>query len=159
MKFQTIGPNGSSITVGSSLEGDNQKVPSPKALMLSSLAVCSGIDVVSILEKMKVKLNDFKINTIGSLTQEHPKYYNKVSMEYHFYGEQLDKEKFTVQIQNMSISDSPVIITQSEFMRRMKEQQALGGGGMQMFGNMPDAYNLMVNSNHELINKIFTEKS
>ena len=51
------------------------------------------------------------------------------------------------------------MITQSEFMRRMKEQQALGGGGMQMFGNMPDAYNLMVNSNHELINKIFTEKS
>ena len=86
MKFQTIGPNGSSITVGSSLEGDNQKVASPKALMLSSLAVCSGIDIVSILEKMKVELNDFKINTIGSLTQEHPKYYNKVSVEYHFYG-------------------------------------------------------------------------
>ena len=76
MKFQTIGPNGSSLTLGSSLEGDNQKVASPKALMLSSLAVCSGIDIVSILEKMKVELNDFKINTIGSLTQEHPKYYN-----------------------------------------------------------------------------------
>ena len=103
MKFQTIGPNGSSITVGSSLEGDNQKVPSPKALMLSSLAACSGIDVVSILEKMKVELNDFKINTIGSLTQEHPKYYNKVSVEYHFYGEQLDKEKINKAV-NLSIT-------------------------------------------------------
>lgn len=103
MKFQTIGPNGSSITVGSSLEGENQKVPSPKALMLSSLAACSGIDVVSILEKMKIKLSDFKINTIGSLTQEHPKYYNKVLMEYHFYGEQLDKEKINKAV-NLSIT-------------------------------------------------------
>ena len=103
MKFQTIGPNRSSITVGSSLEGDNQKVPSPKALMLSSLAACSGIDVVSILEKMKIKLSDFKINTIGSLTQEHPKYYNKVLMEYHFYGEQLDKEKINKAV-NLSIT-------------------------------------------------------
>ena len=103
MKFQTIGPNGSAITVGSSLEGDNQKVPSPKALMLSSLAACSGIDVVSILEKMKIKLSDFKINTIGSLTQEHPKYYNKVLMEYHFYGEQLDKEKINKAV-NLSIT-------------------------------------------------------
>ncbi len=103
MKFQTIGPNGSSITVGSSLEGDNQKVPSPKALMLSSLAACSGLDVVSILEKMKIKLSDFKINTIGSLTQEHPKYYNKVSIEYHFYGEQLDKEKINKAV-NLSIT-------------------------------------------------------
>lgn len=73
--------------------------------------------------------------------------------------EQLDKEKFTVQIQNMSVSDSPVVITQSEFMRRMKEQQQLsGGGGMQMFGSMPESYNLSVNSNHDLINKIFSEK-
>tara|TARA_B100001250_G_scaffold287060_1_gene248928 strand:- start:403 stop:2307 length:1905 start_codon:yes stop_codon:yes gene_type:complete len=74
--------------------------------------------------------------------------------------EQLDKEKFTVQIQNMSVSDSPIVITQSEFMRRMKEQQQLsGGGGMQMFGAMPESYNLAVNSNHELINKILFEKT
>jgi putative redox protein len=71
--------------------------------MLSSLAVCSGIDVVSILEKMKVELKDFKINTVGSLTQEHPKYYNKVSMEYHFYGDQLDKEKINKAV-NLSIT-------------------------------------------------------
>lgn len=74
--------------------------------------------------------------------------------------EQLDKEKFTVQMQNMSVSDSPVVITQSEFMRRMKEQQQLsGGGGMQMFGSMPESYNLAVNSNHNLINKILSEKT
>ena len=73
--------------------------------------------------------------------------------------EQLDKEKFTIQVQNMSVTDSPVVITQSEFMRRMKEQQQLsGGGGMQMFGSMPETYNLAVNSNHDLINKILLEK-
>ena len=71
---------------------------------------------------------------------------------------QLDKEKFTVQIQNMSVSDSPVVITQSEFMRRMKEQQQLSGGGMQMFGAMPESYNLAVNSNHDIITKILSEK-
>ena len=72
--------------------------------------------------------------------------------------EGIDKEKFTVQIQNMSVSDSPVVITQSEFMRRMKEQQQLSGGGMQMFGAMPESYNLAINSNHELIGKILVEK-
>ena len=72
--------------------------------------------------------------------------------------EQLDKEKFTVQIQNMSVTDSPVVITQSEFMRRMKEQQQLSGGGMQMFGAMPESYNLAVNSNHDIITKILSEK-
>ena len=74
--------------------------------------------------------------------------------------EGVDKEKFTVQIQNMSISESPIVITQSEFMRRMKEQQQLsGGGGMQMFGSMPETYNLAINSNHELIGKILSEKT
>ncbi len=71
---------------------------------------------------------------------------------------QLDKEKFTVQIQNMSVTDSPVVITQSEFMRRMKEQQQLSGGDMQMFGAMPESYNLAVNSNHDIITKILSEK-
>jgi molecular chaperone HtpG len=73
--------------------------------------------------------------------------------------EGVDKEKFTVIIQNMSSSDSPIVITQSEFMRRMKEQQQLsGGGGMQMFGSVPESYNLAINSNHELISKILKEK-
>ena len=74
--------------------------------------------------------------------------------------EEVDKEKFTVQVQNMSVSDSPIVITQSEFMRRMKEQQQLsGGGGMQMFGSMPESYNLAINSNHDLISKILEEKT
>ena len=76
------------------------------------------------------------------------------------FEETIDKEKFNVQIQNMSVTDSPLLITQSEFMRRMKEQQQLsGGGGMQMFGSMPESYNLSVNSNHELVGKILNEKN
>ncbi len=75
------------------------------------------------------------------------------------FEEAIDKEKFTIQIQNMSVSDSPIVITQSEFMRRMKEQQQLSGGGMQMFGDMPESYNIAVNSNHILINKILDEKT
>jgi molecular chaperone HtpG len=75
------------------------------------------------------------------------------------FEDEVEKEKFTVHIQNMSSTDSPVVITQSEFMRRMKEQQQLsGGGGMQMFGSIPESYNLAVNSNHELIGKILKQK-
>lgn len=65
--------------------------------------------------------------------------------------------KFTVVFESMSEKDKPVIITQSEFMRRMKEQQALGGGGMHMMGNMPEMYNLVVNSNHPIVSKILKE--
>lgn len=76
------------------------------------------------------------------------------------FEEIVDKEKFTVKIQSMSSNESPIIITQSEFMRRMKEQQELSGsGGMQMFGLMPESYNLDVNANHELISSILAEKS
>ncbi|MFK7755732.1 MAG: molecular chaperone HtpG [Flavobacteriales bacterium] len=71
---------------------------------------------------------------------------------------EVEKGKFVVQVESMSASDSPMIITQSEFMRRMKEQQMTGGGGMQMFGNMPDTYNLVVNGNHPLVSKILDEK-
>jgi len=71
---------------------------------------------------------------------------------------EVDKGKLVVQIESMSATDSPMIITQSEFMRRMKEQQMTGGGGMQMFGSLPDTYNLVVNGNHPLVSKILDEK-
>jgi molecular chaperone HtpG len=70
-----------------------------------------------------------------------------------------DKAKFTVTFESLSEKDKPVIITQSEFMRRMKEQQAMGGGGMFMMGAFPEMYNLVVNSNHPLITKILKEEN
>ena len=60
-----------------------------------------------------------------------------------------------VQLEAMDSNASPFIITQPEFMRRMKEMQANGGGGgMNMFGSMPEMYNLVVNTNSELVGEI-----
>jgi len=71
----------------------------------------------------------------------------------------MDKAKFSVQFESMSETDQPMTIVQPEFMRRMKDMQATGGGGMAMFGgSMPDTYNLVVNTNHPLISKILNEK-
>ncbi len=68
------------------------------------------------------------------------------------------KEKFSVVFESLSETDSPMLITRPEFMRRMKDMSAMGGGGMNFYGSMPDMYNLVVNSNHPLISKILTEK-
>lgn len=69
------------------------------------------------------------------------------------------KEKYTVTFESLSETDSPMLITRPEFMRRMKDMQAMGGGGgMNFYGAMPDMYNLVVNANHPLISKILAEK-
>jgi len=65
----------------------------------------------------------------------------------------IQKEKFTVQMQAMDSNQLPIMITQPEFMRRMKEMSATGGGMFGM-GKMPEIYNLVVNTNHELSNQI-----
>jgi len=67
--------------------------------------------------------------------------------------------KYTVQLESMDSNASPLIITQPEFMRRMKEMQQTGGGGMFGMGNMPEMYNLVVNTNHELITEILNTKT
>jgi len=70
----------------------------------------------------------------------------------------LPKEQYTVQFESMSPSSSPFTITQSEFMRRMKEMSATGGGGMFGMNNMPEMFNLVVNGNHPLVSKVLGEK-
>lgn len=68
---------------------------------------------------------------------------------------QVDKQRFTVVMENMNETESPLTITQNEFMRRMKEMSEMGGGGMASFyGEMPDNYNLVVNTNHPLMNEV-----
>jgi molecular chaperone HtpG len=67
-------------------------------------------------------------------------------------------DSFKVNFVAMSPTAAPLTITRSEFMRRMKEQQAVGGGGFQMFGSLPDSFDVAVNSNHALIQKILGEK-
>ena len=68
------------------------------------------------------------------------------------------KETYTVQLEAMDSSASPFLITVPEFMRRMKEMSASGGGMMGM-GNMPDMYNLVVNTNHPLVGEILNTKT
>ncbi|NLF41350.1 MAG: molecular chaperone HtpG [Bacteroidales bacterium] len=74
------------------------------------------------------------------------------------FEENLPKEKmhFTVVFENLSETDQPVIITEPEFMRRMKDMSALGGG-MSFMGSMPESYNLVVNANHPLIARMVAD--
>ena len=72
----------------------------------------------------------------------------------------VDKEKFSISLENLSETDLPVMITQNEFMRRMKDMSALGGGGGMMgMGNFPDHYTMIVNTNHSLVSKIVAEEN
>jgi molecular chaperone HtpG len=74
--------------------------------------------------------------------------------------EEIPSEKFTVQLESMDSDADPFIITQPEFMRRMKEmQQSGGGGGMFGMGNMPEMFNLTVNTNSELVGQILGTKT
>ena len=71
----------------------------------------------------------------------------------------ISSEKFIVQLEAMDSNAAPFMITQPEFMRRMKEMQQTGGGGMFGMGNMPEMYNLVVNTNSELVNEILNTKT
>ncbi|MEM0933135.1 MAG: OsmC family protein [Bacteroidota bacterium] len=94
MAFESNNPSGLSLKIdaGPENEGAGEGLR-PKALMLSSLAGCSGLDVASLIKKMKLEVDDFHMETIAHLTEEHPKYYDSVVMEYHFYGNNLNEDK------------------------------------------------------------------
>ncbi len=72
--------------------------------------------------------------------------------------EVLGDKGYTVQLEAMDSQAAPFIITEPEFMRRMKEMQKTGGGMFGM-GNMPDMYNLVINTNHELVSEILNTKT
>lgn len=94
MVFKSDNPSGDEIFIDASEEfGGTNSGLRPKAMMLSSLAGCSGLDVIALLKKMKVDIDNFKIVTKGELTEEHPKYYHKVKIDYHFFGNELKEKK------------------------------------------------------------------
>jgi len=68
------------------------------------------------------------------------------------------KENYTVQLEALDSKSNPFVITIPEFMRRMKEMSATGGGGMMGMNNFPDMYNLVVNTNNDLMQKILKAK-
>ncbi len=94
MAFESNNPSGHSLKIDIAKEdgGDGSGLR-PKALMLSSLAGCSGLDVAALFKKMKLEVDAFHIETIANLTDEHPKYYDKVVIEYHFHGPNLEERK------------------------------------------------------------------
>ncbi len=69
------------------------------------------------------------------------------------------ENNFLIQFEELGENDQPMMITQSEFMRRMKDMSAMGGGGMNFYGEMPDSFNLVVNANHNFVKQIFDDKN
>lgn len=93
MTFNATNPGGDIIMDASKDIGGNDAGLRPKAMMLASLAGCSGIDISMLLKKMKVDIDTFDIVIEAELTDEHPRYYNKVACEYNFYGADLNEQK------------------------------------------------------------------
>lgn len=96
------------------------------------------------------KLIEKDETSVSKLTQEEQDALKPV------YEEVVDDKKFTVLFESLSEKDMPVMITQPEFMRRMKEMQEVGGMGF--MGDMPMSYNMVVNANHPLTGKILSEQ-
>ncbi|SHG55999.1 OsmC family protein [Flagellimonas flava] len=94
MAFESNNPSGLDLKIDAGPDSGGEGAGlRPKALMLSALAGCSGLDVASLIKKMKLEVDDFQIETIANLTDEHPKYYDKVMIEYHFHGSNLHEAK------------------------------------------------------------------
>lgn len=102
--FKTNNPSDHTLTMFNNSDDNGDKVGfAPKALMLSSLAGCSGLDVVSLLKKMRAEVKDFKIDVTAELTDQHPKFYNKVKVDYHFTDDNLQPEKIQKAV-NLSVT-------------------------------------------------------
>ncbi|MGY6649097.1 OsmC family protein [Wenyingzhuangia sp. IMCC45574] len=100
--FESEGPGGNVLIDGSEEVGGQGKGLRPKALMLSALAGCSGIDIASLFKKMRVAVDTFNIDVEAELTEEHPKFYHKVWVTFNFYGTDLDKKKIEKAV-NLSV--------------------------------------------------------
>ena len=94
MQFESTNPSGETLLINAGAENGGEGAGlRPKAMMLASLAGCSGLDIASLIEKMKLEVDDFKIETNANLTEVHPKIYDTVTVEYHFYGNNLNEPK------------------------------------------------------------------
>ncbi len=97
-----------------------------------------------------VKKEDTQISKLSDEEKEKL----KTSLE-----EVITDKSYTIQLEAMDSQAAPFIITEPEFLRRMKEMQQTGGGGMFGMGGMPEMYNLIVNTNHELVGEILSTKT
>jgi molecular chaperone HtpG len=119
---------------------------------------------VHLINHLESKLKDSRFvrvdsDVIDKLIQKQDARQSKLSQEDQddlkkiFNVKTADKDMFNVTVEALDENEAPVIITRSEFMRRMKEMSAMGGG-MNFYGEMPDSYNVVLNGNHPLILKL-----
>jgi putative redox protein len=73
--------------------GGSGSGPKPMEMILMGLGGCTGMDVISILRKMKVKLDGFEIDVQAEQAEQHPKVYTKIHLTYRFYGKDIDNDK------------------------------------------------------------------
>ena len=93
MKFDSL-VNGHHVIIDATpAVGGNDEGPRPKPLMLTALAGCTAMDVVSILKKMRVEVDSFNVEVDADETEEHPKHYTHMHIKYIFKGTDLDREK------------------------------------------------------------------
>src|SRR5690554_4094069 len=86
--------NGHTVEMDAAAEvGGDNKGPRPKPMLMAALAGCTGMDVVSILKKMRVELDDFNVYVEGDITEEHPKQFTRMHITYEFKGKDLPEEK------------------------------------------------------------------
>ncbi|MBD3638740.1 MAG: molecular chaperone HtpG [Crocinitomicaceae bacterium] len=118
------------------------------------------------LQKLETKLDNVSFarvdsDTLDNLIKKEDELPSKLTDEQKeklkpIFEEVVEKDKFQIAFENMSEKDAPIVITQPEFMRRMQEQQKLGGAGM--VGAFPEMYELKVNTNHPLVGSILNKK-
>ncbi|SNR54070.1 OsmC family protein [Lutibacter flavus] len=102
MLFESVAPEGSVMIDAAEESGGQGKGLRPKAMMLTALAGCTAMDVASLLKKMRAEVDDFKIEVVANLTDEHPKYYDKVHVIYKFFGSDFKKDKIEKSV-NLSV--------------------------------------------------------
>ena len=93
MAFEATVNNHKIIIDADEAVGGKDRGPRPKPLTLVSLGGCTGMDVISILTKMRIKPDYFNVEIEGELTEEHPKYYHTIRINYIFKGKDLPMEK------------------------------------------------------------------
>jgi putative redox protein len=93
MSFE-VNVNGHKIVIDTADEfGGNNSGPRPKSLMLAALGGCTGMDLVSILRKMRINFNELKINIDGNITEEHPKHFDHMHIKYLIKGKNIPAGK------------------------------------------------------------------
>ncbi|WP_139957030.1 OsmC family protein [Flavicella sediminum] len=93
MHFESEGPGGKVLIDGAEEFGGEGKGVRPKAMMLSALAGCAGMDISSLLKKMRAEVAHFAIDVAGELTDEDPKFYKNVKVTFKFYDKEFNKKK------------------------------------------------------------------